>query len=84
MPKTAILVEQSIWTRVVVDIPEDADPNDDKYFDIIDEAVRNNIRGYIKNDPTYPYGENITKIERDTEIPYGDAPEDHTYKGGEE
>jgi hypothetical protein len=76
MPKKAVLVNFSTWVRVVVDLPEGADPSDDQYFDTISEAAIKQFRKYVREDDDYPYPENIREIEEDVELPYGEAPED--------
>jgi len=76
MSKQALLVDFSIRTRVVVDLPNGADLNDDKYFDTIAKAAIEKVRQGVMEDEHYPYGDNITEIEYDEEIPYGEAPED--------
>lgn len=77
MPKQALLVDFNIRTRVVVDLPENADPNDDEYFDDIARAAIEKVRQGVTENEDYPYGENITDIEYDEEIPYGKALEDN-------
>lgn len=76
LAKRAVLVNFNVWTRVVVDIPEHADVNDDMYFDTIANAAIKQFRENIKEDKHYPYPDNIVDIEDDIEIPYGEAPED--------
>ena len=74
MTKKAYLVTFTTTTRVVVDIPEDFNPNDcnliikehEEAYDSIIEKARENI---LEDPGNYIYGDNA-EIEEDTECPY--------------
>lgn len=68
--KTAVLVEYSIRTRVIVDLPQDASIDDETYWERIAEAAQSQIRDYVKTDKYYPYPDDIVELELDTEVPY--------------
>lgn len=76
MAKKALLVEYCIRTRVIVDVPEDMNDFSQAYkdsenvFDKIAEAARDNIIDNGVED--YLIGDNITEIELDHELPYGE------------
>lgn len=72
MAKTALLVEFTPRTRIVVDIPDGQTLedylNDSNNFDNVVKAARANMTKDIEN---YLFGDNIGNIEEDTECPYG-------------
>lgn len=68
--KTAVLVEYSIRTRVIVDLPQDASIHNETYWERIADAARLQIKDYVKTDKYYPYPDDIVELELDTEVPY--------------
>lgn len=76
MTKKAVLVEFSILTRVIVDVPEGQSVDSDEMFETTGGKALDNIRRYVSEDIHYPYLENIVEINEDTEVPFGTLDED--------
>ena len=80
MAKKAYLATFTTTTRVVVDIPEDFNPNNcnlvikehEEAYDSIIREARENI---LENPENYIYGDNA-EIDEDIECPYGTFEED--------
>lgn len=66
MAKKAFLVTFEVTTRVVVDIDADPETNDDAWNKVLSKACD---YAYM-NAPEW--GENVQKIEEDTECPYNE------------
>lgn len=76
MEKKAVLVDFSTRVRVIVELPKDANVNDDEHFDTIAEAAVKQVRDHFYSDSRYPYYDNIMDIDEDFEIPFGTLTED--------
>lgn len=69
--KKAYLVEYSIKTRVVIDVPDDYKPFDYKGESITDGILIAKAGDKILSDAqNYIIGDNITYVEEDLEMPY--------------
>ena len=77
MPKKAFLVDYSIRTRVVVDVPADKTDNspqrDDELFAIVADAAQEKIS---RSAGEYLCRENVVKATEDTDCPFGMLLED--------
>ena len=71
MSKQAFLVDYSIRTRVVVDIPDNIAPDSDEWFNIISKEARRKADDFVKSGDSPFIGENVTEINPDSECPAG-------------
>lgn len=70
MTKIAVLVEVSVKTRVVVDVPEGKDIESEDVSELISNKAIEKVRNNTFENKDYPYVENVVNIEEDTEVPY--------------
>lgn len=67
--KKAVLVTLSVTTRVIVDVDDESKLSESEEQYAIEQAINN-----VAADPHgYLTGENLEKIEEDTEVPFGEG-----------
>lgn len=71
MAKVAFLVDYSIRTRVIVDIPDDVNPTEIKDNDPVWEKIVETANEDVKTDPSVFCYDNVMQIEEDMECPFG-------------
>lgn len=71
MAKVAFLVDYSIRTRVIVDIPDNINPMDIKDCDPIWDKIVATANENVKTNPSVFSHDNVVEIEEDMECPFG-------------